>query len=51
MKHFFVTTLFLLLTAAIAGCNTTRGVGQDIEATGEKIEELAEDAKDKLDND
>ncbi len=40
--------LFMLLMVAIAAsaCNTTRGVGQDIEATGEAIERTAEDAMD-----
>lgn len=30
---------------ALAGCNTTAGVGRDIEATGDFIEDSAEDAK------
>jgi entericidin B len=40
--------LFMLIMVAIAAsaCNTTRGVGQDIEATGEAIERTAEDAMD-----
>ncbi|HEX7720236.1 MAG TPA: entericidin A/B family lipoprotein [Woeseiaceae bacterium] len=40
--------MFMLLMVAIAAsaCNTTRGVGQDIEATGEAIERTADDAMD-----
>lgn len=46
-------TLALLIAAGLvsAGCNTTRGVGQDIEATGDAIEDAAEDAMDKPDDD
>lgn len=45
-----ITTAFFLflMSFAIAGCNTTRGIGQDIEATGETIEEVAEEAKENM---
>ncbi|GMV27012.1 MAG: hypothetical protein AMXMBFR58_30430 [Phycisphaerae bacterium] len=42
----------LVLAAALAGlaalhaCNTTEGVGEDIEAAGDAIEDAAEDAND-----
>lgn len=45
MKILYLFTLLLVAIAASA-CNTTRGVGQDIEATGEAIESTAEDAMD-----
>ena len=35
-----------MASAGLAGCNTTAGVGRDIEATGDFIEDSAEDAKD-----
>ena len=39
-------TLMLILTTAfivsLAGCNTIEGVGEDIEAAGEGIQEAAE---------
>lgn len=42
-------TLFVILAAAAAlttaACNTVRGVGQDVEATGEAVADAAEDAK------
>ncbi|MDX2177107.1 MAG: entericidin A/B family lipoprotein [Candidatus Sumerlaeia bacterium] len=39
--------LLMALTAlAASACNTTRGVGQDIEATGDAIEDAAEDSMD-----
>lgn len=43
--------LVTLFGTVLAGCNTTRGIGQDIEATGEVIEEPADDAKEHLRND
>ncbi len=36
----------LIVGADLSGCNTTAGVGKDIEATGDAIEDAAEDAKD-----
>jgi entericidin A len=42
-----LVALFLVVTSlALAGCNTTAGAGRDIEATGDAIEDAAEDAKD-----
>ena len=48
MKSAFLALLLSLAAILIAGCNTTRGFGQDVEATGEAIEEAAEETKDKL---
>lgn len=31
---------------ALAGCNTVEGVGRDVEALGDSIEDTAEDADD-----
>lgn len=33
----------------LSGCNTTQGLGEDVEAAGEAIEETAEEAEDELD--
>jgi predicted small secreted protein len=42
-----VTFTFLALAAMVlSGCNTTAGLGRDIEATGSAIEGTAEDASD-----
>lgn len=39
----------LLATATIlAGCNTVQGVGKDVEVVGEKTQEAAQKASDKL---
>ncbi len=47
-----LTTLILtmLFAGGIAGCNTTRGIGQDVEAAGEEIEEVAEEAEEELED-
>lgn len=52
MKNLLLVFLFSFFAVGIFGCNTTAGLGEDIEATGEKITEVAEDTKDELnDND
>jgi len=38
----------LLAAFTLVGCNTTAGLGRDIEAAGEEIEETAEETKDRL---
>lgn len=40
-----IALLLLLAVAGLSGCNTMRGMGQDISATGDKIENTAERAK------
>lgn len=39
----FVLVSFSVL--ALSGCNTVRGVGQDVEKAGEEVQEAADDAK------
>lgn len=45
MRAKAMALLVILGITALSGCNTMRGVGQDIEATGDKIENTAERAK------
>ncbi|HLU05399.1 MAG TPA: entericidin A/B family lipoprotein [Woeseiaceae bacterium] len=45
MKVIYLLALILVAFAASA-CNTTRGFGQDVEATGDAIEDTADDAMD-----
>jgi len=40
----------IFLAGGIAGCNTTRGIGQDVEAAGEGIEEVAEQTEEELED-
>lgn len=35
---------------AVAGCNTTKGLGKDIEATGEALGDAADDVSDAVDD-
>ena len=37
-----------LAAVALAACNTTRGVGEDVEATGEAVQDAAQSAEDEL---
>jgi len=44
-----VYTLFLAsLLAVMAGCNTMAGAGKDIERGGEKVQDAAQDVKQKM---
>ena len=36
-----IATLIACLTLLLSGCNTFRGVGQDVQKVGEKIEDAA----------
>ena len=42
MKRTMNLLLLALLTFSLAACNTIAGVGEDVEAAGEEIEEAAE---------
>jgi predicted small secreted protein len=41
----------LLAVLGLGACNTTKGLGQDVEAAGDKIEDTAQDAQDELSDD
>lgn len=41
----FLAPMLLLMALGLAGCNTTRGLGQDVEALGDAVEEEAEENK------
>jgi predicted small secreted protein len=42
MRH-AITAFSILGLLVVAGCNTAEGIGEDVEAAGEAIEEEAED--------
>ena len=47
MKRTIALFLLMLLTAgSLSACNTMAGVGKDVEAAGDTIEDTAEDCKD-----
>lgn len=41
-----IALAFLAGSMSLAACNTIQGVGEDVEATGQAIEETAEEAND-----
>ena len=41
MKRIFSAVLLAAFALTVAGCNTIRGVGQDVQKAGEKIEDAA----------
>lgn len=40
--------LALLMLAVMTGCNTMQGMGKDIERGGEKLQDSAQDTKEKM---
>jgi predicted small secreted protein len=40
--------IFLATATILGGCNTVKGVGKDVEAVGDKTQEAAQKASDKL---
>ena len=41
---------WMLALLGLAACNTTRGVGEDVEATGEGVQDAAESVEEDLEN-
>ena len=41
MKRILSTVLLAAFAVAVVGCNTVKGVGQDVQKAGEKIEDSA----------
>lgn len=51
MKKALLTRIVMMLGAAfvtlnVTACNTTEGVGRDVEAAGDNLKDAARDAKD-----
>jgi predicted small secreted protein len=44
LRALFLSSLFVVLT----GCNTVEGAGKDIERGGEKVQDTAQDVREKL---
>ncbi|MBJ7223467.1 MULTISPECIES: entericidin A/B family lipoprotein [unclassified Brenneria] len=42
LKKSLIAIFSVLILSAVVGCNTTRGVGQDVEAGGEAIQRSAQ---------
>ena len=41
-------TIMIITSALLVGCNTVRGMGQDLQRGGEKISQVAEETRKKL---
>lgn len=41
---------WMFVMFGLAACNTTRGAGEDVEATGEGIQDAAEDVEEEIEN-
>lgn len=49
MKN-LILLAWMVALFGLTACNTTRGVGEDVEATGEGVQETAEDVEEDLEN-
>lgn len=49
MKILALST-WMVLMLGLAGCNTMRGAGEDVEATGEGVQDVAEDTEEEIEN-
>jgi len=48
MKKIFALFGIVMLTASLSACNTFRGMGEDIERGGEKVQGTATDTQKKM---
>lgn len=49
-RLFAITTSGIMLCALVAGCNTFKGMGKDIEGAGEGIQKAADKTKGAITN-
>lgn len=48
MKKLIATLGILMFAVGLTGCNTFRGMGQDVERGGEKVQDAATDTQKKM---
>lgn len=48
MKKFGVAAILVAFTMLVAGCNTVKGIGQDVTAGGEAIDHAATKVQQKM---
>lgn len=48
MKKLAAIALAVALIPALAACNTFKGIGKDVKAGGEAVEEVAQDVEDEI---
>lgn len=49
LSRIFILSILVSMTLGLSACNTTRGAGEDVEATGEAIQRGAENASETID--
>lgn len=50
MKKILAAMTVVLVLPALAACNTIEGVGKDVKAGGEAVEEVARDTREEISN-
>ncbi len=50
MKKLILAAVTLALLPGLAACNTIEGIGKDVKAGGEVVEETARDVKEEIKN-
>ena len=48
MKKLIIAALALTALPLVTACNTVKGVGKDVQATGEAVEDVAQDVENEL---
>ncbi|MGB5247476.1 MAG: entericidin A/B family lipoprotein [Woeseia sp.] len=48
MKTFFYMMILMAFGLSMTACNTTRGFGEDVEATGEAVQDVAENTEEQI---
>ena len=48
MNRVLAAAVLLTMGSWLAACNTTRGLGEDVEATGEAVQDAAQKAEDNI---
>lgn len=48
MSKILLATILLAVGPWVTACNTTKGMGQDIEATGEAVQDAAKNTSDAI---
>lgn len=51
MRAIFATALVLTAAVALSGCNTVSGMGEDLSAAGQGIDQTSESTQDKMTGD
>jgi predicted small secreted protein len=48
-NNLLALTVFLGISAGVAGCNTVEGVGRDVEGAGEAVQDASQDVAEEID--